>query len=146
MLKLSILINCKFLYFSSTFQSPLQFDSYLSIQIQKHQFGETLIFINRPEVKIIISIFLIRMRTATSKFVTVFDVCVVVGACLCGAITGIVGRKFIQKINSNLTKVCHHVNPAKDISVDIIQYFRLTMNWQYLTNNEKTKDGICLWY
>lgn len=46
-----------------------------------------------------------RMRTATSKFVTVFDVCVVVGACLCGAITGLIGRKFIQKINSNLRKV-----------------------------------------
>lgn len=45
------------------------------------------------------------MRTATSAFVTVFDVCVVVGACLCGAITGIIGKRFIQKINSNLRKV-----------------------------------------
>lgn len=48
-----------------------------------------------------------RMRTATSKFVTVFDVCVVVGACLCGAITGFVARRFIQKINSNFRKVIY---------------------------------------
>lgn len=46
-----------------------------------------------------------RMRTATSKFVTVFDVCVVVASCLCGAITGLVGRKFMSKINYNLRKV-----------------------------------------
>lgn len=45
------------------------------------------------------------MTTATSKFVAVFDVCVVVGASLCGAITGLIGRKFISKINSNLRKV-----------------------------------------
>ncbi|XP_055298892.1 gustatory receptor for sugar taste 43a-like isoform X2 [Sitodiplosis mosellana] len=46
----------------------------------------------------------IRMRTATSKFVTVFDVCVVVGACVCGAITGLIGRKWISRINDNLRK------------------------------------------
>lgn len=45
------------------------------------------------------------MRTATSNFVTVFDVFVVVGACICGAVTGMVARKFIQRINVNLKKV-----------------------------------------
>lgn len=46
-----------------------------------------------------------RMRTATTQFVTVFDVCVVVGACLCGAITGIFGTKIVQRINSKLREV-----------------------------------------
>lgn len=45
------------------------------------------------------------MRTATSKFVTVFDVFVVVGACISGAITGLAGKRFIQRINENLRKV-----------------------------------------
>lgn len=45
------------------------------------------------------------MRTATSKFVTVFDVFVVVGACISGAVTGLVAKKFIQRINVNLKKV-----------------------------------------
>lgn len=45
------------------------------------------------------------MRTATSAFVTVFDVGVVVGACLCGAISGLIGKTLIQKINANLKKV-----------------------------------------
>lgn len=45
------------------------------------------------------------MRTATSKFVTVFDVFVVVGACICGAVTGMIAKNFIQKINMNLKKV-----------------------------------------
>lgn len=45
------------------------------------------------------------MRTATSKFVTVFDVFVVVGACICGGVTGLLGKKFIQKINVNLKRV-----------------------------------------
>lgn len=45
------------------------------------------------------------MRTATSKFVTVFDVFVVVGACITGAVTGLVAKNFIQQINTNLKKV-----------------------------------------
>lgn len=47
----------------------------------------------------------IRKRTATSRFVTAFDVSVVMGACLCGAVTGIVARKIIQQINYNLNRV-----------------------------------------
>lgn len=47
----------------------------------------------------------IRKRTATSRFVTAFDVSVVMGACLCGAVSGIVARKAIQQINSNLNRV-----------------------------------------
>ncbi|XP_031617469.1 gustatory receptor for sugar taste 43a-like [Contarinia nasturtii] len=46
----------------------------------------------------------IRMRTPTQKFVTVFDVCVVVGACVCGALTGLIGKRLIQRINANLRK------------------------------------------
>ena len=45
------------------------------------------------------------MRTATSKFVTVLDVIVVVGACLSGGVTGLIAKKFIQRINENLKKV-----------------------------------------
>lgn len=46
------------------------------------------------------------MRSATSKFVTIFDVCVVVGACLCGALSGLFGFKIIQDVNSRLSEVC----------------------------------------
>lgn len=45
------------------------------------------------------------MTTATLKFVTIFDIFVIVGVCICGAITGLVGEKFIRKINANLKKV-----------------------------------------
>lgn len=117
---ISVTLTIRFIFVDSNSKTPIRW--------------ERLIFINRPEVKIIISIFLIRMRTATSKFVTVFDVCVVVGACLCGAVTGIAGRKFIQKINSNLTKVCHHVNSGFSQP----KIFRLTLfnisGWRWTGN------------
>ena len=41
----------------------------------------------------------------TSRFVAAIDVSVIVGACICGAITGMLGQKCIQKINSNLSRV-----------------------------------------
>lgn len=47
----------------------------------------------------------IRMRTATSKFVTVLDVCVVVSACICGVFSGIWGVKSIQIVNDKLREV-----------------------------------------
>lgn len=92
------------------FKSVWLCDFYSSMQIQKHQFGKPLFtplncalndFILRKKKKCVVN----RMRTATSRFVTVFNVCVVVSACLCGAITGLIGQKFTQKINSNLNKV-----------------------------------------
>ncbi|XP_055304137.1 gustatory receptor for sugar taste 43a-like [Sitodiplosis mosellana] len=52
-----------------------------------------------------IRFFLIRMRSGPSKFVTRFEVFIVVSAVLCGAMTGLFARKFIQKINSNLRKI-----------------------------------------
>lgn len=55
------------------------------------------------------------MRTATSKFVTIFDVCVVVGACLCGALTGIFGLKIVQGINSKLREVNDDRKFAKNL-------------------------------
>lgn len=45
------------------------------------------------------------MKTATSKFVTTFDVCVVVGACTCGALSGILGLQNIKQMNAKLKEV-----------------------------------------
>lgn len=49
------------------------------------------------------------MKTATSKFVTSFDVCVVVGACACGAISGILGAKYTNEMNQKLREVSSFV-------------------------------------
>lgn len=45
------------------------------------------------------------MKTATSKFVTAFDVIVVVGACFFGVFCGIVGVRYTQQINRKLREV-----------------------------------------
>lgn len=45
------------------------------------------------------------MKTATSKFVTAFDVIVVVGACSFGVFCGIVGVRYTQQINRKLREV-----------------------------------------
>lgn len=42
------------------------------------------------------------MRTATSKFVTSIDVCVVVGVSACGAISGLFGLQNVRDINRKL--------------------------------------------
>lgn len=46
-----------------------------------------------------------RMTSATSKFVTAFDVIVVVGACLFGVFCGIVGIRHTQRMNQKLREV-----------------------------------------
>lgn len=51
----------------------------------------------------------IRMRTATGKFVTVLDVCVVVSACICGVFSGIWGVKSIQNVNNKLREVFQYI-------------------------------------
>lgn len=50
------------------------------------------------------------MTTSTSKFVTSFDVIVVVGACLFGVICGIVGLRYTQEMNDKLREV--HLFPC----------------------------------
>lgn len=45
------------------------------------------------------------MRTATSKFVTVLDVCVVVGACISAVLSALIGRKNVQEMNKKLREV-----------------------------------------
>ncbi|XP_049541254.1 gustatory receptor for sugar taste 43a [Anopheles darlingi] len=47
----------------------------------------------------------IRMKTATSKVVTILDVSVVVSACICGAISGLLGHRFVLELNQRLTEV-----------------------------------------
>lgn len=47
----------------------------------------------------------IRMRSEPSKFVTRFEVFIIVSAVVCGAVTGLVAWKSTRKINSNLRKV-----------------------------------------
>lgn len=91
------------------------------------------------------------MRTATSKFVTVFDVFVVVGACICGAVTGLVGQKFIQRINVNLRKVTIDLKIENEKKIHFLngieqKNFRLTKNLQYLMIRKKIKDEISSWF
>lgn len=45
------------------------------------------------------------MTSATSKFVTSFDVIVVVGACLFGVVCGIVGLRHTKELNEKLREV-----------------------------------------
>lgn len=45
------------------------------------------------------------MRSEPSIFVTLVEVGIMVSAGLCGAITGLVGFKFIRKINENFNQV-----------------------------------------
>ncbi|XP_035791054.1 gustatory receptor for sugar taste 43a-like [Anopheles albimanus] len=47
----------------------------------------------------------IRMKTATSKVVTILDVSVVVSACICGAISGLLGHRFVLELNQRLTHI-----------------------------------------
>lgn len=42
------------------------------------------------------------MRTATSKFVTMFDVTIVIGVCACGVISGIIGLNNVRDMNRKL--------------------------------------------
>lgn len=88
------------------------------------------------------------MRTATSKFVTVLDVFVVVGACICGAVTGLVAKNFIERINMNLKKVIIINEEDKQFNVYSTFYannsFRLMKNWPHLMNQKKIKDTILL--
>lgn len=69
------------------------------------------------------------MKTATSKFVTTFDVFVVVAACACGAITGIVGLQNIKALNAKLKEV----NTINQVSVDGInintQKTKIKLRW-----------------
>uniref|UniRef100_A0A182WAT1 Gustatory receptor n=1 Tax=Anopheles minimus TaxID=112268 RepID=A0A182WAT1_9DIPT len=44
----------------------------------------------------------IRMKTATSKVVTILDVSVVVSACICGTLSGIWGLHFVRELNRRL--------------------------------------------
>ncbi|XP_058065769.1 gustatory receptor for sugar taste 43a [Anopheles bellator] len=46
----------------------------------------------------------IRMKTATSKVVTILDVSVVVSACICGTLSGIWGLQFVRELNQRLTE------------------------------------------
>uniref|UniRef100_A0A182HX03 Gustatory receptor n=1 Tax=Anopheles arabiensis TaxID=7173 RepID=A0A182HX03_ANOAR len=46
----------------------------------------------------------IRMKTATSKVVTILDVSVVVSACICGTLSGIGGLHFVRELNRRLTE------------------------------------------
>uniref|UniRef100_A0A182NN81 Gustatory receptor n=1 Tax=Anopheles dirus TaxID=7168 RepID=A0A182NN81_9DIPT len=46
----------------------------------------------------------IRMKTATSKVVTILDVSVVVSACICGVLSGIWGLPFVRELNHRLTE------------------------------------------
>uniref|UniRef100_A0A182PYX3 Gustatory receptor n=1 Tax=Anopheles epiroticus TaxID=199890 RepID=A0A182PYX3_9DIPT len=46
----------------------------------------------------------IRMKTATSKVVTILDVSVVVSACICGTLSGIWGLHFVRELNRRLTE------------------------------------------
>lgn len=49
--------------------------------------------------------FVHRMKTATAKFVTSFDVIVVVTACTLGIGCGLVGRRYTQSLNERINKV-----------------------------------------
>lgn len=42
------------------------------------------------------------MRTATSKFVTIFDVSIVIGVCTCAVISGIIGFSNVREFNRKL--------------------------------------------
>ncbi|XP_053674022.1 LOW QUALITY PROTEIN: gustatory receptor for sugar taste 43a-like [Anopheles nili] len=46
----------------------------------------------------------IRMKTATSKVVTILDVSVVVSACICGTLSGIWGLQFVRELNQRLNE------------------------------------------
>ncbi|XP_040152070.1 gustatory receptor for sugar taste 43a isoform X1 [Anopheles arabiensis] len=48
--------------------------------------------------------FVFRMKTATSKVVTILDVSVVVSACICGTLSGIGGLHFVRELNRRLTE------------------------------------------
>ncbi|XP_035912687.1 gustatory receptor for sugar taste 43a isoform X3 [Anopheles stephensi] len=48
--------------------------------------------------------FVFRMKTATSKVVTILDVSVVVSACICGSLSGIWGLHFVRELNRRLTE------------------------------------------
>lgn len=86
-----------------------------------------------------------RLKTATSKFVTIFNVCVVVGPCLCGALTGIFGLKIVQRINSKLREVNDVAfgNSQKTILENLI-HFRLIKSWKCLTMMSEIRNGIFL--
>ncbi|XP_050093853.1 gustatory receptor for sugar taste 43a [Anopheles aquasalis] len=47
----------------------------------------------------------IRMKTATSKVVTILDVSVVVSACICGTLSGLLGHRFVLELNQRLTEI-----------------------------------------
>lgn len=47
------------------------------------------------------------MTSATSKFVTSFDVIVVVGACLFGVVCGVVRVRYTREFNEKLREVSH---------------------------------------
>lgn len=97
------------------------------------------------------SIFLIgfSMRSATAKFVTIFDVCVVVGACLCGAISGLFGYKIVQSVNIRLSEVrLLHFWPAETIYVETFKKKsnnlpRQIKSYTYTATQSAIRDRIC---
>lgn len=67
------------------------------------------------------------MRTATSRFVNIFNVSVVVSACLFGLISGLIGHKYTEKINKNLNNVS---------SMNVTNYRRIKIHIQNQADDE----------
>ncbi|XP_037049389.1 gustatory receptor for sugar taste 43a-like [Bradysia coprophila] len=80
----------------------------------------------------------VRMTTATSKFVTSLDVCIVVGACLSGVGCGLFGLRNTQEMNAKLREVDDVLGNDKEkekrrglimmVSVFIVISFMLAMD------------------
>lgn len=63
------------------------------------------------------------MTTSTSKFVTSFDVIVVVGACLFGVVCGIVGLRHTKELNDKLREVSDGAGGLLVIFVSFTRYW-----------------------
>lgn len=86
------------------------------------------------------------MRTATSRFVTSLNVFVLVGACLCGTLTGLIGYKHTKRINFNLNAVSGVVIIFPTAWKWYICYFQMKVDEELeVFSNQKTNKKRNLW-